>query len=139
MARCLQCNKFMLFRSSSGYCSSCEVFIQQKKAHEERARLTQGVQSVNKELPVKKQEEQLSKQPQTEKASDTNVVGKYYLCANTDQKISADMIPPVFNMHCPWNSRLRASGNHLPGRTDHEHRDPGKEREPYFPGRRLYL
>ena len=88
----------MLFRSSSGYCSSCEAYIQQKKIHEEKARAAQSVQPVKSNPPVKKEKEQGLEQTQAPKFSE-NALGKHYLCANTDQTISADMIPPVFDMH----------------------------------------
>lgn len=91
MARCLQCNKFMLFRSSSGYCRSCETFIQQQKAHEEKAKEVEKASSVNKNPAINK--ENASKPTPENKG-----IGKSYLCANTDQIISADLIPHVFNM-----------------------------------------
>lgn len=61
MARCMRCNKFLLFGTKSGYCSNCDILIVNENAEKERKAREDMEKRLQQEAEQRRTEEELRK------------------------------------------------------------------------------
>ena len=59
MARCMRCNKFLLFSTKSGYCSNCDILIINENAEKERKSRVEMEKRLQEEADQRRAEEAL--------------------------------------------------------------------------------